>query len=87
MGGITPESILHDAPATRNPCLIDALTRPCLVNRGNLGMERIFWALLLEAKPPPLNVDGGEWVRVTFKTADVSVPIIRMFVAYEEPMG
>ncbi len=86
VGGITPENILHHEPATRNPCLVDALTRLRLVNRGNLGMERIFSSLLMEGKPPPLIVDGGESVRVTFRAADVSVPI-RMFVANEADNG
>ena len=86
IGGITPENILHHEPATRNPCLVDALTRLRLVNRGNLGMERIFSSLLMEGKPPPLIVDGGESVRVTFRAAEVSV-LMRMFVANETGKG
>lgn len=86
VGGITPENILHHEPATRNPCLVDALTRLRLVNRGNLGMERIFSSLLMEGKPPPLIVDGGESVRVTFRAAPISVPM-RMFVADEAGKG
>ena len=86
VGGITPESILRHEPATRNPCLVDALTRSRLVNRGTLGMDRILSALLMEGKPPPLNVDGGDSVRVTFRTEDVSLPM-RMFVPKEEANG
>ena len=49
-------------------------------------MERIFSSLLMEGKPPPLIVDGGESVRVTFRAAEVSV-LMRMFVANETGKG
>ena len=34
IGGINPSNILHHPPASRNPLLVEALTRLRLVNRG-----------------------------------------------------
>ena len=53
VGDLTPENILHHPPAARNRCLVDALGRLRLINRMNLGMERIYSSLLMEGKPPP----------------------------------
>ncbi|MDE0104069.1 MAG: putative DNA binding domain-containing protein [Bryobacterales bacterium] len=86
VGGITPDNILHHQPVSRNPCLVAALMRLRLVNRSNLGMERIFSSLLTEGKPAPLIVDEGDSVRVTFRAAEVSVPM-RTFVANEAARG
>jgi len=47
-GGITPENILRHQPVSRNPALVDALTRLRLVNRSNLGVRRMFQSLLIE---------------------------------------
>ena len=52
-GGITPENILRHETVARNPALVDALTRLRLVNRSNLGVRRMFQALLIEGKEPP----------------------------------
>ena len=41
LGGVTAENILHHRPVTRNPRLVDALVRLRMVNRTNLGTERI----------------------------------------------
>ena len=86
VGGITPENVLHHAPVTRNPCLVDALARLRLVNRTNLGMERIFSALLMEGKPPPSIEDTGDSIRLTFRASEVS-PSFRKFVAEEASRG
>jgi ATP-dependent DNA helicase RecG len=85
-GGITPENILHHEPVPRNPTLVDALTRLRLVNRSNLGVRRMYQALLIEGKEPPQIVDEGEAVRVIFRASDLSVPF-RMFVAKEADRG
>ncbi len=82
IGDITPDNILHHAPATRNPCLVQALVSLRLVNRSNLGMERIFSALLVEGKPPPEIEDTGGAVRLTFRASGIS-PQFRGFVAEE----
>ena len=82
IGDITPDNILHHAPATRNPCLVRALVRLRLVNRGNLGMERIFSALAMEGKPPPEIEDAGGAVRLTFRASGIQ-PRFRGFVAEE----
>jgi ATP-dependent DNA helicase RecG len=81
-GGITPENILRHEPVARNPALVDALTTLRLVNRSNLGVRRMFQALLIEGKEPPVIIDEGEAVRVIFRASDLSVPF-RMFVAKE----
>ena len=85
-GGITPENILRHEPVPRNPTLVDALTRLRLVNRSNLGVRRMYRALLIEGKEPPAILDEGEAVRVTFRASDLSVPF-RMFVAEEADKG
>jgi len=79
-GGITPENILRHQPVSRNPALVDALTRLRLVNRSNLGVRRMYQSLLIEGKEPPRILDEGEAVRVIFRASDLSVPV-RMFVA------
>ncbi len=52
IGGITSGNILHHQPAARNPLLVEALTRMRLVNRSNLGVSRMYAALLMEGKEP-----------------------------------
>jgi ATP-dependent DNA helicase RecG len=85
-GGITPENILRHEPVPRNPTLVDALTRLRLVNRSNLGVRRMYQALLIEGKEPPQILDEGEAVRVIFRASDLSAPF-RMFVAEEADRG
>lgn len=86
VGGISPDNILHHEPVARNPHLVDALTRLRLVNRSNLGIARMFTALLIEGKEPPLIEDQGEAVKVTFLASELSVPF-RVFVAEENQRG
>jgi ATP-dependent DNA helicase RecG len=85
-GGITPENILRHEPVPRNPALVDALTRLRLVNRSNLGVRRMYQALLMEGKEPPTILDEGNAVRVIFRASQLSVPF-RMFVAEESDRG
>lgn len=85
-GGITPNNILRHEPVARNPALVDALTRLRLVNRSNLGVRRMYQALLIEGKEPPTLIDEGEAVRVIFRASDLSVPF-RLFVAEEADKG
>ncbi len=82
IGGISPENILHHQPVARNPLLVDALTRLRLVNRSNLGVSRMFQAMLIEGKEPPIIEERGESVNVTFQGGELSVPF-RTFVAEE----
>jgi len=65
---------------------VDALTRLRLVNRSNLGVRRMFQALLIEGKEPPAIIDEGEAVRVIIRASDLSVPF-RLFVAEEADGG
>ncbi len=85
-GGITPQNILRHEPVPRNPALVDALTRLRLVNRSNLGVRRMYHALLMEGKEPPTILDEGSAVRVVFRASQLSVPF-RMFVAQESDRG
>jgi len=85
-GGITPDNILRHEPVPRNPALVDALTRLRLVNRSNLGVRRMYQALLIEGKEPPVIIDEAEAVRVIFRASDLSVPF-RLFVAKEADKG
>lgn len=86
IGGVTPENILHHTPVSRNPCLVDALVRLRLVNRSNLGIERIYRALLVEGKEPPLIEDIGEVFRLTLRASGLS-PSFRVFVSEAENQG
>ena len=86
MGDMTPENILHHPPAARNRCLVDALGRLRLVNRMNLGMERIYSSLLIEGKPPPEIEDMGDAVRLTFRASKVSAAF-RGFVGEQAKKG
>jgi len=86
VGDLTPENILHHPPAARNRCLVDALGRLRLINRMNLGMERIYSSLLMEGKPPPDIEDMGDAVRVTLRAAKVSAAF-RGFVADRASLG
>ena len=86
LGGITAENILHHRPVTRNPRLVDALVRLRLVNRTNLGTERMYHAFLVEGKRPPVIEDIGGAVRVTFHASRFSVPF-HSFAVAEERLG
>lgn len=86
IAGISPDNILHHQPAARNPHLVEALTRLRLVNRGNLGVPRMFRALLIEGKEPPIIEEQGEAVKVIFISETMS-PAFRAFVAEEGQRG
>ncbi len=86
IGGITPGNILHHQPAARNPLLVEALTRLRLVNRSNLGVSRMYSALLIEGKEPPIIQEIGDSVSLTFMKRDIS-GAFRHFVAEESQKG
>jgi ATP-dependent DNA helicase RecG len=86
IGGISPDNILHHPPVARNPLLVEALTRLRLVNRSNLGVARMFSALLEEGREPPLISEQGDSVRVTFLASAMS-PAFREFVTEEARNG
>lgn len=67
VGGVTPSNILHHPPVTRNRYLVETvLLATRLVNRQNLGIPRIFRALLEEGKEPPTFDEIGQTVRIVF---------------------
>ncbi|MCY4200129.1 MAG: putative DNA binding domain-containing protein [Gammaproteobacteria bacterium] len=86
IGGITPTNILHHQPTARNPLLVEALTRLRLVNRSNLGISRMFSALLMEGKEPPQITEVGESVSVSFPKSELN-PAFRQFIAEEGSRG
>ena len=86
IGGITPENILHHTPVTRNPCLVDALVRLRLINRSNLGIQRMYTALLIEGKEPPSIEDLGDAFRLSLRASKLS-PTFRAFVAEQGKRG
>ena len=86
IAGITPENILHHQPAARNPLLVESLARLRLVNRSNLGVSRMYEALLMEGKEPPIIQEIGESVTVTFLRRGLSSSF-RLFVAEESQSG
>ena len=86
IGGISSQNILHHSPVSRNPQLVDALTRLRLVNRSNLGVHRMFHAMLIEGKKPPEINETGQAVTVCF-TAENHSAEFREFVANEGKKG
>ncbi|MBC2770961.1 ATP-binding protein [Pusillimonas minor] len=86
IAGITPENILHHQPAARNPLLVEALTRLRLVNRSNLGINRMFSSLLVEGKEPPVIREIGDSVLVSFAKREFDAAM-RLFVAEEAEKG
>ena len=57
-----------------------------LVNRGNLGVARMFRAMLMEGKEPPMIEERGDSVPVTFAAESFS-GAVRAFVAEEQDAG
>ena len=86
VGGITPTNILHHPPLARNPLLVQALAKLRLVNRSNLGIGRMFEAMLIEGKEPPHIIDEESAVRVVFKRQETAQPF-RQFIAEEGKAG
>ena len=86
VGGITPDNILHHAPVARNPCLVEALVRLRLINRANLGIQRIYKSLLIEGKDLPVIEEVGESLRITFRASKLA-PAFRTFVEEEQKAG
>jgi ATP-dependent DNA helicase RecG len=86
IGGITPHNILHHPPLARNPLLVQALARLRLVNRSNLGVGRMYEAMLIEGKEPPHIVDEGSAVRLVFRRQEISRSF-RLFIADEGKAG
>lgn len=86
VGGITPTNILHHPPLARNPLLVQALSKLRLVNRSNLGIGRMFEAMLIEGKEPPHIIDEESAVRVVFKRQETARPF-REFIAEEGKAG
>jgi len=82
IGGVSPANILRHDPVSRNPLLVNALTALRLVNRSNLGVRRMYEAMLQEGKETPVIRDEGDAVRVVFLASEFSVPF-RTFVAEE----
>ncbi len=86
IGGVSPANILHHPPVARNPLLVGALTRLRLVNRLNLGVQRMYRYMLIEGKEPPIISEHGDAVTVILKGGDYSLPI-RVFVEEESKRG
>lgn len=86
VGGVSPQNILHHTPMARNPLLVDALVKVRLVNRSNLGVPRMFKALLAQGKEPPIIEESGDSVKVSFLASSFSVPF-RVFIEEEHQQG
>jgi len=86
IAGISENNILHHQPAARNPLLVDALVKLRLVNRSNLGVSRMFEAMLMEGKEPPVIREIGDSVAVIFHKREINAAF-RQFVAEESESG
>jgi ATP-dependent DNA helicase RecG len=86
IAGISERNILHHQPAARNPLLVDALVKLRLVNRSNLGVNRMFRAMLMEGKEPPVIREIGDSVTVIFQKREINAAF-RQFVAEETERG
>jgi len=85
IAGIRPDNILHPAPAARNPCLVEALTRLRLVNRSNLGVARMFDAFLIEGKRPPLIHEIGESITVILRRSPLDTELRHRIAQLDDP--
>lgn len=79
IGGITPDNILHHTPVSRNNALAGILEKLRLVNRSNLGVPRIYSAMLSEGKEVPVYEIYGSAVTVSLR-GSVVVPSIRKLI-------
>lgn len=86
IGGVSPENILHHPPVARNPLLVGALMQLQLVNRSNLGVPRMYKAMLIEGKEVPVIREQGDAVTVLLKAGEFSPPF-RVFVEEESETG
>lgn len=86
IGGVSPSNVLHHQPVARNPHLVEALIRLRLVNRGNLGVPRMFTAMLQDGREPPIISEMGEAVTVAFRAGTFSRPF-RAFVAEQDALS
>ncbi len=86
IAGISASNILHHQPAARNPLLVDALVKLRLVNRSSLGVSRMFSAMLMEGKEPPVIREIGDSVAVIFHKREINAAF-RQFVAEESDSG
>lgn len=88
VGSVTPQNILHHAPVTRNRYLVETILQATrLVNRNNLGVPRMFRALLREGKEPPIFEDAGQTVRVTFPGQEVDEEFKTLLTFLAEQQG
>lgn len=85
IGGVSPTNVLHHQPVARNPHLVGALIRLRLVNRANLGVPRMFTAMLQEGREAPLITEAGEAVTVSFRAGAFS-RAFRAFVAEQDAL-
>jgi ATP-dependent DNA helicase RecG len=84
VGGVTPANILHHEPVTRNRYLVETiLVAARLVNRANLGVSRMFRALLEEGKEPPAFQQIGQTVQVVFPGRQLD-PGFRVLIGFLE---
>lgn len=86
IGGVSPTNVLHHAPIARNPLLVEALVRLRLVNRSNLGVQRMYRELLFQGKEPPIIEEPGDSVRVVFHASAFSIAF-RSFVEEQNRAG
>ncbi|GAA5092267.1 ATP-binding protein [Paenalcaligenes hermetiae] len=86
IGGISPDNILYYQSVSRNPLLVEALTRLRLVNRTNFGISRMFSTKLMEGKAPPVTRESGESVTIVFFRREPH-PAFRAFVTEENTAG
>ncbi len=86
ISGIHPDNILHHASTPRNIHLMDLLDKVRLVNRTNLGVPRIFQALLQEGKEPPVYEDSGAQIKLTLFSSEIT-PAFATFVEEEQELG
>ena len=61
IGGVTPHNVLTHPPVRRNPLLAEIFQHIGAVNRGGLGVDRMYRRLLSYGKLPPIypEIDGA----------------------------
>lgn len=77
IGGVTPYNVLTHPPVRRNPLLAEIFQHIGAVNRGGLGVDRMYRRLLSYGKLPPEYPDIDEAVEVILKNGTFDEEMVK----------
>ncbi len=86
IGGVTPQNVLTHPPVRRNPLLAEIFQYIGAVNRGGLGVDRMYRRLLSYGKLPPEYPDIDGAVEVVLRNGTFDEAMVR-FIGKKASMG